>query len=83
MQSIPDVYDGCISYQHGEDGTEWIALKLLNSYCEAKLCPVLKNVLFEDDGHSYWDNKSKCKDTAILNNSMNDALYCMCTASPM
>lgn len=85
--SIPDVYDGCFSYQHGEDGTEWIALKLLNSYCEAKLCPVLKNVLFQDDHHSYWDNKSRFKDTGfckvILNSSMNDALYCMRTASPM
>lgn len=48
-----------ISHQHGEDRTEWIALKLLSSYCEAKLCPVLKHVLFWDEGHSYQDNKNQ------------------------
>lgn len=46
LQSTPDVYHGCTSYEQREYRNEWMGLEGFSSYWEAKLCLILRNVLF-------------------------------------
>lgn len=61
LHSTPGAYDGSIPYHPGEDKDERFTTKITQQLLWAKLCSVLKIVLFWEEGLSYWHSNWRIK----------------------